>query len=168
MQLKEALKMDHGKVTRRKFLRGFAALSSAAVLMRFTTGCGNDDGVKYVPVYGPPVVQGGTTKVAGMYSVNAESVQADLHNNTSVPVNSRFKIVFSAAMRSDPIGLDLEDASQKQVQYTQSWSDSFTVEIVPSADLQPATKYKLIVSSALDSSGKALQQNDQAEFTTSS
>jgi hypothetical protein len=162
--------MENNDLTRRTFLRGFAALSSAVLLMGITGGCGSDGGGG-TPVYGakalygPPPVPVGTTIVSGMYYLDAGSNRVNLHDSTGVPVGARFEVVFSADMTMISVYLGFVQNSNP-IAYDINWLDGHTAQIIPKAPLQANTKYTLLVTSGKDNSGKALAKTDSATFTT--
>lgn len=152
-------------LSRRKFLRAVAAISSSAALLKIITGCGSDTRQNVGPTL--IVIERGTTTVTGMFYVNSQSALVDLHNAPQVPVNTTLEIKFSAAMDTNgSMSLRLLDNNGIPVAAGLTWSDSSTAVITPTTNLQPAMQYTLQFISGTDSTGKLTAQGDSATFTT--
>lgn len=155
--------MSGEEFSRRDFLRRFAALSSAAALVRFTSGCGPVTGGA---VYGPPFVEVGTVTVTGSYFLDSQSNRVLLNDSAAVPVSARFQLTFSGDVRSELFELSFVDAGNVTIPSDIAWLDLRTVEITPRGALSGATRYSLGVSRGVDSSGRLLVSQAAAQFTT--
>jgi hypothetical protein len=145
--------------TRREFLRTFAALSSASLLLSVSMGCGNEPFVG--GMYGPPPV--GSTVVSGIYYVDAQSNNILLQGNQNVPVHTQFVINFSAAMLMSSVAgtINFIDSGNNSIACTKTWdttnSQNSTIKVIPDSDLLHNESYKLSVGpSAMDSNGRYL------------
>ncbi|MBI5233056.1 MAG: Ig-like domain-containing protein [Deltaproteobacteria bacterium] len=139
--------------SRREFLRKFAMLSSASILLGVSTGCGSGSsgsqnmnavyGPSPVPLYGPAPV----SPVSGMFFLDSKSAKVNLGNNQSVPIHTSFTIGFYVDFStSTPATITFTDANGTAVANTQSWADSHTLVVTPSADLLNDTLYTLRIN----------------------
>jgi len=143
--------------TRRAFLRKFAALSSASLLLSLHHGCGPVYGPK--SVYGPPPVG----SVTGIYFLDSQSNQVPLKGSDAVPVHTQFVISFSIDMLMSSVAsaINFTDSGNNSVAYTKTWdttnSQSRTIRVIPESDLLHNESYTLSVGpSAMDSYGRYL------------
>jgi hypothetical protein len=150
--------------SRREFLRTFAALSSAPLLVNIL-GCGSDStsgGGNYA-LYGPNPV--GVT-VVRMIFLDDQTNQVALSGNQSVPVHTSFLIQFSGPMNVATVAaaITFADSNNSPVAFGTSW-DQYDVNltITPTADLVPNVNYTLAVDdNATDSNGTRLTVNANA------
>jgi Bacterial Ig-like domain len=157
--------------SRREFLRTFAALSTAPLLVNIL-GCGSDSGSgggNYA-LYGPsPVAYGpnpvGVT-VVRMIFLDDQTNQVALSGNQSVPVHTSFLIQFRGPMNVATVAaaITFADSNNSSVAFGTSW-DQYDVNltITPTADLVPNVNYTLAVDdNATDSNGTRLTVNANA------
>lgn len=153
--------MGNKGYSRRDFLRNFAMMSSASLLLGLSTGCGSSDSSSNnvpgralygpAPVYGPgPVIP----VVNGMFFLDSESKQVALNNNQDVPIHTTFKVGFGVDLSTTvPATITFTDANDNAVANTQAWEDSRALVVTPSADLLHDTKYMLIINDVTDTNG---------------
>jgi Bacterial Ig-like domain len=168
--------MNKKDYSRRDFLRTFAALSSAPLLVSMLAGCGTSDatpGAVYGPVqavYGP--YPPGVVFVSIMVFLDAQSSWVTLSGNRNVPVHTSFVIHFSGPMNvaSVAAAIAFTDANNSPVAFGTSWDQyDVNVTITPSADLAQSTDYILSVNdTAIDANNTRLtvNANSTAAFKT--
>jgi hypothetical protein len=149
--------------TRRAFLKRFAMLSSATMLMGMGIGCGSnyEPGNNFYVAYGPPPT--GATTVTGIYFIDSQSTQVLLQGAQAVPLHTQFIIDFSADMSMSSVAdaITFIDAANQPVVCSKEWdttnSHNRTINVIPVSDLSHDASYSLSVGyNALDSSGLGL------------
>lgn len=157
--------------SRRAFLKKFAMLSSASMLMGIGIGCSSPNGT--APVYGPVAVYGpqpvGSTTVTGIYFVDSQSTQALLQGSQAVPVHTQFMINFSADvnMASVADAITFVDSGNNAVACSKAWDttnfQNRTINVIPASDLSHGTSYALGVGAgATDSNGSSISVTNDA------
>jgi hypothetical protein len=161
--------MAHNEYSRRDFLKTFAALSSAPLLLGVNTGCGNNSLPQVGAVYGPPPV--GSTTVSGIYFIDGQSNHVPLADNQNVPLHTSFLVEFSADINTYNATLDpvrITDSGNNALAHAIVWTDSRRVGITPSADLLPDSPYTLQLTDYIwDTNGDMVDlSNASASFKT--
>lgn len=148
-------------VTRRNFLRRFAALSSAAVLMRFTTGCG--DHSQGGGMYGPGPV------FSDIYYTDINGIKRIAEQSNNVPVNTKFDIAFTSTPIQNTLEVTFTTADGAAVPNSATWLDTGSLEVVPASLLNPNTNFSLLVEVKTGFIGEwPLISLARAQFTTAS
>lgn len=168
--------MNKKDYSRRDFLRTFAALSSAPLLVNMLLGCGTTSEPTSRAVYGPVQAVYGPSPVGvtvgRMVFLDAQSNQVTLAGNQSVPVHTSFVIQFSVPMNVTSVAaaITFTDANNSSVAFGTSWDQyDVNVTITPSADLALNTNYILSVNdTATDANNIRLTENanSSAAFKT--
>ena len=160
--------MDQNDYSRREFLKRFAALSSASLLLGMT-GCA-EYGPSPVAAYGPGPA--GDPRVTRIYSIDVNANRVVLADNQSVPIDSAFEIQFSTRMDTTaPLTVVLHDDTNNNAVALDLpvWGNDYSASVTPSAVLLNNTAYTLSVTDATSAAGKKLviDSNAAASFKTS-
>lgn len=142
--------------SRREFVKKFAMLScSALMLSAMTIACPSGLPRNALP------------SLIGIYFYDGDMNLVELRGNQTVPVHTRFVLVFSTDMNTDlhfgsyRTGITFEDSNSNPVGFTLGWGDARTLKLALNADLSINTDYILTVDRAEDKLGNPL--NDYAD-----
>lgn len=157
--------MNNNEYSRRDFLKAFAALSTAPLLVNMLSGCGSDayPGAAYGP--GPVGLV-----VVSMMDYLDQSNRVVLWGNQNVQVHTAFGIYFNNVLMNVATveaAITFTDANSNPVAFTTSADQnaqySTKVVVTPTADLAHNTNYILSVNdTATDSNGTRLMVNVNA------
>ncbi len=153
--------------SRREFLKTFALISSAPLLVNVLAACSDPvAGAAYGP---PPYTQ---VSVTGIYFLDAQSHTVKLADNQNVPAHTSFTIQFNTAMNMDSVltAITFVDSGNTPVAFAALAQDERTMGLTPSADLAHNSTYTLSVNNnAVDASGNSrllVDANATATFKT--
>jgi Big-like domain-containing protein len=134
--------MDGNEYSRREFLRRFAVLSSASLIV-LNSGCSEPIGQD---MYGPPPANLVHPEVTAIYFTDSQSNKIFLQNNQSVPVQVVCRIDFSKSMNTAaPVTISFADSAGNIAPISQSWANDLTLVITPISQLLFNTTYTLSV-----------------------
>jgi hypothetical protein len=129
--------MDGNEYSRREFLKTFAMLSAASLIVGLNSGCA---------VYGPPSAGTGPLDVMTIYYLDSLSNTILLRNNQNVPVQVVCRIDFSKTMNTAvPVTMSFADSAGNVVPISQAWANDLTLVVTPISQLLFNTAYTLSV-----------------------
>lgn len=155
-----------GELNRRTFLKQFALLSAAPLIVQGLSGC-----LVPVAMYGPWPIDYTSPEVEGMYIHEPQSGSGILYGRTDVPVDAGFEVEFTEQM--DPSSLDgihlRSDEDNLEIVSDTAWLTPWIAIITPVAPLEHALQYTLFVEeTARDADGNTidLTRESSASFVT--
>lgn len=136
--------MDANEYSRREFLRKFAMLSSASLLVGLNGGCGSSGSQDNRVLYGPLPAEFERPVVNSIYLTDSQSNRIPLQNNVNVPVQVVCLIDFSKSMNTTaPAAISFSDAAGNSVPVSTAWANDSTLVITPVSQLSFGTTYTL-------------------------
>ncbi len=158
--------MDPKDFSRRDFLKAFAALSSASLLLSMQAGCGDPPATAaYGPaaLYGPAPING--PRVNAIYFLDDRLCAVPLQDSQSVPLLAKFLVEFTDNMNASVLpAVYLTGPGEAPVAYdNKTWFTARILTLSPAQDLSPATEYTLrIGDDAEDLNGEKIYLTESA------
>jgi Big-like domain-containing protein len=160
--------MDGNEYSRREFLRTFAVLSTASLVVGLNAGCSESRSTP--ALYGPPPPNYTHPEVISIYFIDSQSNRILLQNNQTVPIQVVCHIEFSKSMNTAvPVTISFADSAGNTVPISKSWQNDLTLVVTPVSQLLLNTTYTLSAGSdAEDTFGNkiSLTADATASFKT--